>query len=95
MAYVCCFLSYALNLFVEKVVFNNSHEMLHKRLGHNHEHEHYNNEEEEKNENNIKRRESDTDITENKEEKQVLDIKLSTINNEISLLKSKIKKINY
>ena len=89
LAYVCCFLSYALNLFVEKVVFNNSHEMLHKRLGYNHEHEHYNNEEEEKNENNIKRRESDTDITENKEEKQVLDIKLSTINNEINNLPSK------
>ena len=88
LAYLCCFLSYALNLFVEKVVFNNSHEMLHKRLGHSSEHEHYKNEDE-KNENNIKRRESDTDMNENKEEKQILDIKLSQINNELNNIPSK------
>ncbi len=88
LAYVCCFLSYALNLFVEKVVFNNSHEMLHNRLGHSSEHEHDNNEEE-KNENNIKRRESDMDINENKEEKQVLDLKISPINNELNNIPSK------
>jgi len=34
LAYVCCFLSYALNLFVEKVVFGNSHEMIQRGLEH-------------------------------------------------------------
>ena len=76
LAYVCCFLSYSLNLFVEKVAFSNSHEIFHKR----HEHEH----EKDKNININESKDSDIDINENKEEKQILDIKINQINNELN-----------
>ena len=78
LAYVCCFLSYSLNLFVEKVAFSNSHEIFHR--GHEHEHEHEKN----KNINNNEGKDSDMDIIENKEEKQILDIKINQINNPTS-----------
>ena len=82
LAYVCCFLSYSLNLFVEKVVFGNSHEMLHKGLGHDSEHEKI--EIEGKNESirNQKHNEINFDTNENKEEKQILDIKINQITND-------------
>ena len=82
LAYVCCFLSYSLNLFVEKVVFGNSHEMLHKELGHDSEHEKI--EIEGKNESirNQKHNEINFDTNENKEEKQILDIKINQITND-------------
>ena len=76
LAYVCCFLSYALNLFIEKVVFSKSHDMLH---GHEHEQENHKIEyEENKNENIRKNKRNEENIynNENKEEKQVLDIKI-------------------
>ena len=75
LAYVCCFLSYALNLFIEKVAFSNSHELFHGGLGHEHE----------KNKNIDEHKETDMDINENKEEKQVLDIKINQINNELNI----------
>ena len=76
LAYVCCFLSYSLNLFVEKVAFSNSHEIFHK--GHEHKHE------KNKNININESKDSDIDINENKEEKQILDIKINQINNELN-----------
>ena len=86
LAYVCCFLSYSLNLFIEKVVFSNSHEILHGGLGHHHELEKF--EEDEKNEHNEKHKENE-DNNENKEEKQVLDIKINQVHNESNKLESK------
>ena len=87
-AYVCCFLSYALNLFIEKVVASNSHEMLNKGFGHNREnHE----SDEEKNEHIRKHKENEDNLetNENKEEKQVLEIKINQIHNDSNNLVSK------
>ena len=81
LAYVCCFLSYALNLFMEKVAFSNSHEIFHRGVGHEPHHE--------KNIINHEHKESDIELNENKEEKQVLDIKINQINNELNNTTSK------
>lgn len=86
LAYVCCFLSYSLNLFIEKVVFSNSHEMLHGGLGHSHELEKI--EEDEKNEH-IEKHKENEDNNENKEEKQVLDIKINQVSNDSNNLTTK------
>ena len=76
LAYVCCFLSYALNLFIDKIIFGESHDMLHG--GHNHEFEHEKNEDE-RNEHFKKNKENEDNLdnNENKEEKQILDIKIN------------------
>ena len=81
LAYVCCFLSYSLNLFVEKVAFSNTHEIFHG--GHEHEHE------KTKKINIIGHKDSDIDINESKEEKQILDIKINQINTELNNSTSK------
>ena len=78
LAYVCCFLSYSLNLFVEKVAFSNTHEIFHG--GHEHEYEKTNI---------IGHKDSDIDINESKEEKQILDIKINQINTELNNSTSK------
>ena len=91
-AYVCCFLSYALNLFIEKVVFSNSHDMLHEGFDHNHDnHGHERMEDEEKNEHLQKNKENEDNVenNENKEEKQVLDIKINQINSDLNNLGTK------
>ena len=94
LAYVCCFLSYSLNLFIEKVVFSNSHEMLHGGLGHSHELEEI--EEDEKSEH-IEKHKENEDNNENKEEKQVLDVKINQVSNDSNNLASKnmLMKNNY
>ena len=97
LAYVFCFISYALNLFIEKVVFSNSHEMLHGELGHSHEHKKI--EDEEKNISLGKNKENEDNLDNNeiKEEKVALDIKINQINNESNKLdkKNKLTKNKY
>ena len=89
LSYVFCFLSYALNLFIEKVVFSNSHEMLHGELGHNHKHKKIEDEEKNRSLGKNKENEDNLDNNEMKEEKIALDIKINQVNNESNKIDNK------